>query len=211
MKTSSWNLLVIFSAVFTLANFSRGAEDEKDFKQLFDGKDLRDWHFSGKTGKYYRGWEAENGVLQNKVRKGESVMDLLTDGAYWNFILRLEYQIPHKSNSGVFLRDKHEIQLLGDYETHELNAICNGAIWNFATPKEFVSKPSTEWQQLEVTMIGHEITVILNGKKIHDKVKCTVNTRDKSTKGMEEAGPIRLQGTLGSVSFRNIRIKELPK
>ena len=211
MKTSSQKLLVTFIAVLAFANFSRGAEDEKDFKPLFNGKDLREWHFSGKTGKYYRGWEVVNGVLENKVRKGESVMDLVSDGTYWNFVLRLEYQIPHKSNSGVFLRDKHEIQLMGDYETHELNAICNGAIYNFATPKEFVSKPSSEWQQLEATIIGHEITVVLNGKKIHDKVKCNVDTRDKSTRGTNEAGPIRLQGTLGSVSFRNIRIKELPK
>jgi hypothetical protein len=211
MKNHIHKCLLIFLALFAWANSGLCADDEKDFKPLFNGKDLTGWHFSAATGVSFRGWQVVNGILENKVRKGDRVMDLISDLKFWNFVLRLEYKIPTRSNSGVFLRDLHEIQIFGDYDMREVNTICNGAIYNFAAPKEFASKPSGEWQHLEVTMVEQEITVILNGKKIHDRVKCYVNTRDKNAPVTFQPGPIRLQGTLGSISFRNIRIKEIRK
>jgi hypothetical protein len=64
---------------------------------------------------------------------------------------------------------------------------------------------------VEATIIGHRITVILNGVKIHDNVECTKATGSELDGKVEEPGQIFLQGDHGTVSFRNIRIKELPK
>jgi hypothetical protein len=74
-----------------------------------------------------------------------------------------------------------------------------------------VTKPAGEWQTVEATIIGNRITVILNGVKIHDNVECDKATGSEIDGNVKEPGPIFLQGDHGTVSFRNIRIKELPK
>jgi hypothetical protein len=59
-------------------------------------------------------------------------------------------------------------------------------------------------------MIENKITVTLNGKKIHDNVECDRATGSELDKNVKEPGPFFLQGDHGTVSFRNIRVKELP-
>jgi hypothetical protein len=59
-------------------------------------------------------------------------------------------------------------------------------------------------------MIGNKITVVLNGKKIHDNVECDRATGSEIDKKVTEPGPFFLQGDHGTVSFRNMRVKELP-
>jgi len=54
-------------------------------------------------------------------------------------------------------------------------------------------------------------TVVMNGVKIHDHVECNKATGSEIDNKVNEPGPIFLQGDHGTVSFRNIRIKELPK
>ena len=66
-----------------------------------------------------------------------------------------------------------------------------------------------EWQTVEATMIGDKITVILNGKKIHDQVVCKKATGSQIDDKVTEPGPLFLQGDHGTVWFRNLRIKEL--
>ncbi|MFA6543770.1 MAG: DUF1080 domain-containing protein, partial [Limisphaerales bacterium] len=82
---------------------------------------------------------------------------------------------------------------------------------NQTAPSEFASKPGGEWQTCEATIIGNKITVILNGKKIHDAVECNAATGSEIDKNVTEPGPIFLQGDHGTVWFRNMRIKELAK
>ena len=51
----------------------------------------------------------------------------------------------------------------------------------------------------------------LNGVRIQDNVQCDRPTGGEIDRQMNEPGPILLQGDHGTVSFRNIFIKELPK
>jgi hypothetical protein len=46
---------------------------------------------------------------------------------------------------------------------------------------------------------------------VHDNVECNRPTGGEIDGNVNEPGPILLQGDHGTVSFRNIRIKELPK
>ena len=78
-------------------------------------------------------------------------------------------------------------------------------------PVLVVTKPGGKWQTAKATIIGDRITVTLNGVKIHDNVQCDQPTGGELDRQMNEPGPILLQGDHGTVSFRNIRIKELPK
>jgi len=185
------------------------AASESGFVPLFNGKDTTGWKLRNPAG--HNSWSVENGVLKNTVNQGEHGTDLVTEKKYWNFTVRYEFQVPDGSNSGFYLRGRHEIQILGDYKTDRPSKTGNGAIYNQIAPSEFASKPGGEWQTVEATIVGNKITVILNGKKIHDQVECNKATGAEIDNKVTEPGPIFLQGDHGTVSFRNLRIKELPQ
>ncbi|HEY5910356.1 MAG TPA: DUF1080 domain-containing protein [Verrucomicrobiae bacterium] len=201
-------------ALLTVATLSVGslvyAADEEGFVPLFNGKDLTGWRLRNPNG--HNSWSVlPGGVLKNTVAKNVHGTDLVTEKKFWNFTVRFDYMTPEHSNSGFYLRGRHEIQILGDYSPDgKLSLGGNGAIYNFKAPDKFVTKPAGEWQTVEATMIGDRITVTMNGVKIHDNVKCDRATGSEIDNKVNEPGPIFLQGDHGTVSFRNIRIKELP-
>ncbi len=185
------------------------AADNDGFRPLFNGKDISGWHLRNPQG--HNSWSVENGILKNTVNKGEHGTDLVTDEKFWNFTVKYEYLVPNGSNSGFYLRGRHEIQILGDFAVGKPTMGGNGAIYNFKAPDKFVSKPGNEWQTVEATMIGNKITVILNGVKIHDNVECNRATGSELDSKVEEPGSIFLQGDHGTVSFRNLMIKVLER
>ncbi len=185
------------------------ADDEKDFRPLFNGKDTTGWHLRNPSG--HNSWTIDGGVLKNTVKKGEHGTDLVGDAKFWNFAVRYEYQVPDGSNSGFYLRGRHELQIFGDFASGKPAKTGNGAIYNFKEPSEFASKPAGEWQTVEATMVDNKITVILNGKKIHDAVECDKATGSQLDDKVKEPGAFFLQGDHGTVWFRNIRVKELAK
>ena len=202
-KAFSLLATLALSATFTFA------ADEAGFVPLFNGKDTTGWHLRRKDG--HNSWTIDGGVLKNTVNTGQHGTDLVTDKKFWNFTVRYEFQVPDNSNSGFYLRGRHEIQILGDFKGGKTAKGGNGAIYNHTAPSEFASKPGGEWQTAEATIIGNKITVTLNGKKIHDNVECNKATGSEIDNKVTEPGPIFLQGDHGTVSFRNMRIKELPQ
>jgi len=180
---------------------------EEGFVPLFNGRDTTGWKLRRPDG--HNSWTIEKGILKNTVKPGEHGTDLVTEKKYWNFTVRYEYQVPDGSNSGFYLRGRHEIQILGDFKSGKPAKGGNGAIYNQTAPSEFASRPGDEWQTVEATIIGNRITVILNGRKIHDNVVCDVATGSEIDGNVKEPGPIFLQGDHGTVWFRNLRIKEL--
>ena len=177
------------------------------FRPLFNGKDLTGWKLRnpGAT----KTWRAENGLLRNVVNKGEHGTDLVTEEKFRDFVARFEYKIPEKSNSGFYLRGRHEIQIADDYSRGRPTMGGNGAIYQVAPVSKFVSKAPGEWQKAEVTMVGNKVTLILNGEKVHDSVEVNKATGGELDRNLDQPGPIMLQGDHGSIDFRNIEIKEL--
>ena len=198
-----------FASALLLTTVAFAADDETGFTPLFNGKDMAGWHVRKPDA--HNAWKVEDGVLKNVLGTGEHGVDLVTDATFRDFTVRYEYQVPDGSNSGFYLRGRHEIQILGDYKSGKVAKGGNGAIYNFKEPSEFVSKPGGEWQTVEATIVGNKITVIQNGKKIHDAVECDKGTGGQIDNNVNEPGPILLQGDHGTVSFRNIRIKLLAK
>ena len=198
-----------FALTLTLAAASFAADEEKDFTPLFNGKDTAGWHVRNPAA--HNACKLEDGVLKNVLGEKEHGVDLITDAKFWNFTVRYDYMVPDGSNSGFYLRGRHEIQILGDYKGGKPAKGGNGAIYNFREPSEFASKPGGEWQTVEATIVGNKITVILNGKKIHDAVECDKPTGSQLDNDVKEPGSLFLQGDHGTVWFRNIRIKLLPK
>jgi Domain of Unknown Function (DUF1080) len=182
-------------------------EREEGFRPLFNGKDTGGWHLRNPRG--HNSWTVEGGVLKNTAGGDVHGTDLVTDQKFRDFTVRFDYMVPDGSNSGFYLRGRHEIQILGDHARGKTGRGGNGAIYNFKEPDKFVSKPGDQWQTAEATIQGNKITVILNGVKIHDGVECNKATGSEIDDKVNEPGPIFLQGDHGTVSFRNLRIKEL--
>jgi hypothetical protein len=202
--------LIAFAILVTASLVLAAGDEEKDFQPLFNGKDLTGWKLRHPDA--HNSWTVEpGGILKNTVEQGQHGVDLLTERKFRNFMVRYEYMTPENSNSGFYLRGRQEIQILGDHKSGQVSKGSNGAIYNFKAPDQFVTKPGGEWQTVEATIIGDRITVVLNGVKIHDNVQCDQPTGGELNRDMNQPGPILLQGDHGTVSFRNIRLKELPE
>src|SRR5215207_2420984 len=115
-------------ALIAIVSASAFAADESEFIPLFNGKNTTGWHLRRAEG--YNSWSVENGVLKNTVNAGEHGTDLVTDKNFWNFTVRYDFQVPDNSNSGLYLRGRHEIQILGDFKTGKTAKGGNGAIYN---------------------------------------------------------------------------------
>ncbi len=44
-----------------------------------------------------------------------------------------------------------------------------GAIYSRSVPAVNATRPQDQWPVFEITLIGRQATVVLNGKKLHDK------------------------------------------
>jgi hypothetical protein len=198
---------IVLACAIAFAAFTTSAAEENGFRSLFNGKDLSGWHVRNPQGR--NSWSVENGVLNNVSGRDNHGTDLVTDEKFWNFTVKFEFRVPDNSNSGFYLRGRHEIQILGDYARGATSLGGNGAIYNFKAPDKFVSRPGDQWQTAEATIIGNKITVVLNGVKIHDNVECNKATGSELDNKVDQPGSIFLQGDHGTVSFRNIQIKVL--
>lgn len=202
-------LLLSFALASSAAVVAAAADDaDEGFRPLFNGKDLAGWHLRYPDGRNC--WSVVDGVMQNVVAKGEHGTDLVTDQKFWNFTVRYEYRVPDASNSGFYLRGRHELQIYGDHASGKAAKNGNGSIYNFKAPDKFVTRPGDQWQTAEATIVGDRITLVLNGEKVHDNVQCRVATGSELDDKVDEPGAIFLQGDHGTVYYRNLRIKELP-
>lgn len=169
---------------------------------LFDRKDLDGWTGLGTARNL--GWTVENGMLKSTGH----AQNLITTGKYWNFVIHVEYNVAEKSNSGIGLRGRYEMQIQDDYgkpvESH-----INGAIYSRIKPSVNASRKAGEWQTAEIRIVGRDVSVTLNGKPLITKQKIDGLTAIAFAPFEGEAGPIELQGDHGPVEFRNISLTPL--
>jgi uncharacterized protein len=190
-----------------VSNKLSAAEAADGFKLLFNGRDLAGWHV--RVTERPNSWSVQNGMLCNTLPPGGHGVDLISDEKFKDFIVRYEYQVPPKSNSGFYLRGRHEIQIFDDGAPDGHDKGLNGDIYNTASCVLKASRKPGQWQTVEARMVGQRITVILNGIKVHDNVLCDHGTGSQLDDNVNEPGPMFLQGDHGAVGFRNIRIKSL--
>lgn len=181
------------------------AAGEKGWISLFNGKDLSGWHLQKQQGP--NGWKVEDGVYVNT----KPSTDLQTDAEFYDFLLHVEFKVSEgNGNSGVYLRDKYEIQIFNSFGKPAEDSGC-GALYRRIAPAVNASKPAGEWQTFDVTFIGRRLTVIHNGQKVLDNVDPGPTGTGAASKREDGPGPLRLQGDHDSVSFRNIRIRPIGK
>lgn len=169
---------------------------------LFNGKDLTGWRSAGSGPP--TGWSVVDGNLTSTGRAS----NIISDAKFWNFKLHLEYRVSEHSNSGIGLRSRYEIQVLEDYGQPP-NTHGNGALYARVAPSENAGKPAGEWQTYDIRLVGRQLTVVLNGKKIIDKTEVEGLTAIAIDANEAEPGPLYLQGDHGPVDYRNIVVTPL--
>lgn len=177
------------------------------FVPLYNGCDLTGWHYRNPNG--YKSWSSQNGMLVNSIPKGQHGTDLITNKKFRDFVVRYEYMVPEGSNSGFYLRGRHELQIFGEPVTAKPEKTSDNAIYNHTAASAKASKKPGEWNTVEATVKGNQFTIIVNGVKVHDNVTVDRPTGSQLDNDVNDPGAFFVQGDHGNVAFRHMRVKEL--
>ena len=195
---------------------------------LFDGKDLSAWE-SAKDGGAAE-WDVHDGVFTVNKKKG----DILTKQAFENFQLHIEWYVPAnitgksqgRGNSGVYLQNMSEIQILDSYNNETYVNGQAGSVYKQTPPLVNAMRKPGEWNVYDIIYsapifkedgtyrIPPRVTVIQNGVVVQNNTTILGTTEYIGFPKIKphEAGKIRLQAhgdSSAPLSFRNIWIREL--
>jgi hypothetical protein len=167
---------------------------------LFNGKDFSGWRFSDPS--RAASWTVEDGTL---VSNGNGP-EIISIPKFTDFKLHVEFNCGVKSNSGVYLRGRYEVQVETDSEAEPPNRRM-GAVYGFLAPTPEQPRKPGEWQSYDITLVGRTVTVVQNGQTIIDHQEIPGITGGALDSHEELPGPLYLQGSEeGRVAFRNIVI-----
>lgn len=166
---------------------------------LFDGTSLDAWTVQHKDRPM--GWKVEGGVMGNEPHAN----NLVSRQKFQDFKIAAEYKLEKGSNSGIYLRGRYELQVLDDFG-REPESHTHMAIYARKAPDSNASRPAGEWQTMEATVVGNRLTVVLNGKKVHDNAAIEGVTGGALDADELEPGPIMIQGDHERVWFRKLTV-----
>ncbi len=203
----------------------KGTKPPSDALVIFDGTSLEG--FRDKSGNPPK-WELKEGVLTVKGGAG----DIWSKASFGSFQLHLEWRTPNEStnlkgqgrgNSGIFLQDRYEIQILNSYENRTYANGQAGSIYKQTPPLSNAMNPMGEWQTYDVIYTAPTfrangsmanppfVTVIHNGIVIQNHTPIQGTTEYIGSPQVKAHGdaPIRLQDHDNPVSYRNIWVRPL--
>jgi len=170
--------------------------------KLFNGKNLEGW--TGVNSPKAQGWSVKDGLLKCTGNAD----DLITVENYWNFELHVEYNLAEKSNSGIGLRGRYEVQIMSDYGRPP-NLHSTGSLVSRIAPVVNAGKPAGEWNRYDIRLVGREVTTTLNGQRLYEKGVIDGLTGIAFDPFEGKPGPVELQGDHGAVEYRNIVLTPL--
>jgi hypothetical protein len=164
---------------------------------LIAGTDLSGWKPRPPATK--SGWVLRDGVLINE----KPGIDLVTDRTFEDFRVVAEFRYPPKSNSGIYLRGRYEVQIEDNYgEEPDSHGI--GGVYGFLTPRINAARKPGEWQTLDITLVGRVVTVVLNGETVIDRQTIPGITGGALDSDEGSPGPLLIQGDHGPIEFRKL-------
>lgn len=199
VRTKQGGLVLAATALLLLGGCgpSMPPVSEDGWHALLDGSSLEYWNIVGDAN-----WRIEDSSAMADSSTANSF--LVSQQAYDDFELELEFWVNSEANSGVFLRcqDPENITDTSCYEaniydTRPDQTYRSGSIVNVAEPAEFVYTGG-QWNRYRIRLEGDRLQVELNGKDM-------VDVEDSQF----ASGPIALQYGSGTVRFRNVRVRPL--
>lgn len=202
------------------------------FVPLFNGRDLRGWKGllkspndnpfkRAKLSAEERGaeqakadqrmrehWKAENGEIVFDG-KGDSLCTLKD---YGNFELLVDWKIPPKGDSGIYLRGSPQVQIWEPNSPGQFNPPDgSGGLYNNKKgprhPLKFADHPVGDWNRFRILMAGDKVHVFLNGEMVVRDT--TLENYWDYDQPIFPAGQIELQNHGGPLWFKNIYIREI--
>jgi hypothetical protein len=173
--------------------------------------------FDGSTAEHFEGGKLEAGKLLN--------VGVRSKRKFSNFTLHLEFRLPFmpyargqaRGNSGMYLLDQYECQVLDSFGLVGLDNECGG-IYKVARPSVNMCLPPLSWQTFDVAFTAAKFdkagkkvapavtTIRHNGVVIHDKL--TLKLTAGGGRNDEKPGALYLQNHGDPVRFRNIWVVE---
>ena len=192
---------------------------------LFDGSDLSAWqHADGSAVK----WEIGDGAMTVVGGTG----DIQTRQSFQDVQLHVEWRTPaevvgesqQRGNSGVFLQQRYEVQVLDSYDNRTYSNGQAASVYKQHIPLVNASRGPGEWQAYDIIYPAPRfdedgslaqpayLTVLHNGVLVQNHVEVqgtSVYIGPPSYEAHADRLPISLQDHGNPVSFRNIWVRDL--
>ena len=191
---------------------------------LFDGSNLDEWE--GPNGAA-PGWKVEDGVLTIVPGTGE----IMTKRSFGDIQLHIEWREPvgmegtsqDRGNSGIFLQNRYEIQILDSFQNPTYVSGSAGSIYKQHAPLVNAMRPQGEWNVYDIIYEAPtfkkdgtfrtypHVTVLHNGVLIQNHTEILGTTEYVGFPKQRAHGdaPLFIQDHGNPVSFRNIWIRQL--
>ncbi|MBR9919644.1 MAG: DUF1080 domain-containing protein [Bacteroidetes bacterium] len=222
----------------TPANMLSDAEKAEGWQLLFNGENFDGWHRYG-GGEIGANWKVMNGTMtlttNPKSGGGWEVKDggnVVTDGEYENFELRMEWKIQPCGNSGIIYcvneDEKFSEPWMTGMEMQVLDNTCHpdakiekhraADLYDLIACEYEAVLPAGSWNKVRLIKRGPHVEHWLNGRKLveyematpeWEKMLTNSKWKDYPDFGQYLKGHIALQDHSDQVWFRNIKIKPL--
>ena len=170
-------------------------------------------------------WTFEDGVLTAPTAWDS----LLTPEPLADFRMHVEFNVndapengrESNGNSGVYIQQRYEIQILNSHgvEAENYQVWDCGSLYRLKKPDRPACRPAGEWQSFDIVFRAARfegerkvedarITVLQNGVLIHDAVALARKTGAGEPEGPDPL-PVKLQGHHNPVRFRNVWVEPL--
>lgn len=192
---------------------------------LFDGTDLNAWEAEEGGNPT---WQIE-GDAMTVNRKGGGIR---TKESFCDVQLHVEWRSPvdiegmdgqDRGNSGIFLQDLYEIQVLDSHENPTYANGQAGSVYKQHIPLVNASRPPGEWQSYDIVFTAPRfedaklvspayVTLLHNGVLVQNHAEIQGATEWIGPPDYDQAhgcAPIFLQDHDAAVSFRNIWLRKL--
>lgn len=186
---------------------------------LFDGTDMSKWDGADN-------WKVENGYVVSApgTPRSKDVFGDCQVHIEWATAEEITGSGQGRSNSGVFLMGRYELQVLDSFENKTYFDGQAGAIYKQHPPLVNASRKPGEWQSYDIIWTAPRfdeegnlaspayITVLHNGVLIQNHFELEGDTpfnRAPRYRAHPDKGPISLQYHGNPVRFRNIWVREI--
>ncbi|MDA8743635.1 DUF1080 domain-containing protein [Rubripirellula amarantea] len=185
---------------------------------LFDGSDLSEWE-NAET------WKIEDGamVVGSKAIVSKQSFGDIQLHAEWSAPTPAKGEGQGRGNSGIFLMNRYEIQVLDSFENPTYFDGQAGGIYKQTPPAVNATRPPGQWNTYDIFWTAPRfnedgslkspayITAVHNGVLIQNHFELKGDTpynRPPKYTAHPEKGPIGIQDHGNPVKFRNIWVRE---